>query len=109
MNEIEKMYENAGIEPLCQIPDNYCGMKNIYEDFTAEKQIELIKWLVKIGYSDERIINYVNGNYYCLYSWDDFNESETFKTYEEALACAINYIWQSLTKKERRQIKDILQ
>lgn len=42
MNEIEKLYSLAGVEPV--YPYTKC-----YPEFTAEKQIELIKWLCKRG------------------------------------------------------------
>ena len=69
MNEVEKLYENAGIKSLptcknCNMLDEYwsngtycstckcdkdnyeCNIANyIYPPFTAKKQIELIKWL----------------------------------------------------------------
>ena len=47
MTEIDKMFKNAGIKPLCQITDKFCGVQNIYAVFTADKQLELIKWLSK--------------------------------------------------------------
>ena len=50
MNEIEKLYENAGVEPI--YPYTKC-----YPDFTAEKQLELIKWLSK-----RRLLNVVFSN-----------------------------------------------
>lgn len=112
-NEISKMYENAGIKPLCQLPDEYCGMKNIYEDFIAEKQIELIKWLTKIyelsinwdkQYNSYRFVirNYQNNgrlnHSVCGYE----------APFEETLAYLINRIWQDLTDQEKEEIRNIL-
>ena len=62
MNEIEKLYDNTGIFKFLQcdyykIYKKYCyenncdncqkdvNLRKIYPLFTAEKQIELIKWL----------------------------------------------------------------
>lgn len=75
MNEVEKMYENAGVKPLptcnnCNMLDEYwsngtycstckcdkdsdeCNMANyIYPPFTTEKQLKLIKWLASKQYA----------------------------------------------------------
>lgn len=54
MTEIEKMFENVGIK--CLHPSGFCKHigatcevceRHKYPPFTAEKQIELIKWLSK--------------------------------------------------------------
>ena len=106
MSEIEKMYENAGIKPSptcnnCNMLDEYwsngtycstckddknndeCGIANyIYPPFTAEKQIELIKWLVCTG--------------------------EEESTFEETLSKQVNDLWQDLTEEEKQQVKGIL-
>ena len=126
MSEIEKMYENVKLTNL------YCGddyiaeymlqsectndneekcktcdkVKISYPPFTAEKQIELIKWAartgepkVEIGYSSVYgywVENYTDTRYY-------FGEQ-----FDSALASLINSIWQDLTEEEKQQIKDIL-
>jgi hypothetical protein len=103
MNEVEKMYENAGIKPLCQIPDRYCGMKNVYEDFTAEKQLEIVKFLLHKGvYYD------TDGDTYWFHYTDEI-ENSTYRPFEEAIAEFMNAIWQDLTEEERKQIKNILE
>lgn len=77
-----------------------------YPPLTAEKQLNIIKWLLKsydIGFSKlgERIdtsldgVNCVSG----LGSGD---------TFEESLAQAINYLWQNLTVDEQNEIRKIL-
>lgn len=129
MSEIIKLYENVGIEKrllcgdrgrdvLCGHvrPDGKsrmafgcfgCEYKNdAYPPFTAEKQIELIKWAartgepkVEIGYSSVYgywVENYTDTRYY-------FGEQ-----FDSALASLINSIWQDLTEEEKQQIKDIL-
>lgn len=127
MNEIEKLYENAGIKPIkqgycdwdcdCPYPDiinNGCGDECPYwkyEDeanypsFTAEKQLELIKWSarrepkVEIGYSS-------------VYGYWVENQTDTRyyfgDQFDNALASLINILWQDLTVEERKQIRDIL-
>ena len=42
MNEVEKMYENARVE---SVGFNPYKLEDEYPPFTAEKQLELIKWL----------------------------------------------------------------
>lgn len=86
MSEIEKMYENAGIEPEYIEGENlmeysYGTLK--YPPFTAEKQIELIKWLVCTG--------------------------EEESTFEETLSKQVNDLWQDLTEEEKQQVKGILE
>lgn len=101
MNEVEKMYENAGIEKVL----TRTNAGECYPPFTAEKQLELIKWLAKsksditICYSNatERFAISKRGGY-CV--------SENFAT---ALAIKINLLWQDLTEEECKQIRNILE
>lgn len=120
MSEIEKMYENAGIKPFksCEfctqksvdclkenISNITCGLSSDeYPPFTAEKQIELIKWLIRY---DAIYINYNNNkyNFNTLYYYGEYK-----KDFEEALASVINNeLWQDLTEEEKQQIKEILE
>ena len=128
MSEVEKMYENYNIKPkqkgycdwgdYCPRPYNKCDdecpswiAEVKYQPFTAEKQLELIKWLackahITIGkglpwgqYDDDWWTvtdkkGYVGTNAYNL---------------EEALANFVNCLWQILTEEERKQIKEILE
>ena len=86
------------------------GFSAYSKEFTAEKQIELIKWLIQENFYDERIIrsNYEKTAFYCSYFDDDYSESEEFEKFEEALANVFNYLWQDLTEEEKEQIKEIL-
>lgn len=95
MNEIEKLYENAGIKDKCGyicsakgIGCNECPNKN--RKFTAEKQLELIKWMIKTNHR---------------YFIQDVFECE----FEESLAKVLNLYWQDLTEQERTEIKRILE
>jgi len=105
-NEISKMFENAGIKPLCQIPDNYCGMKNIYADFTTEKQLELIKWLIRNKRLFIRKADY-SSNFYMDITYNRCNGVDNPK-FESCLASLMNDIWQSLTNREKDEIRNIL-
>ena len=116
MNEIEKMYKNAGIEPIkqgycgwdCDCPfsdviHNKCGDDCPYwkyEDeakylsFTAEKQIKLIELFISSIWWE---------NLKSLYRIIDDSLS-----FADKLAKIVNYLWISLSDEEKKQIKDIL-
>lgn len=112
MTEIEKMFENAGFikkqckDYSCTVCEQYNSCEK-YPPFTAEKQIELIKWLIQKNFYDERIIrsNYEKTHFYCSYL---YYKSEEFEKFEEALANIINYFWQDLTDQEKEEIRGIL-
>ena len=122
MNEIEKMYENAGIEKFepkekfsLDDCEEYCLDNNCkecswrkYPPFTAEKQLELIKWLstkeLKIRTNKQPYAVYIGvlgDDNTCFYGC----EALSFK---ETLSELINKLWQDLTEEERKQIKEIL-
>ena len=113
MSEVEKLYKKAKVKPVCDGLDCFtCTAKcnnGKYPEFTAEKQIELIKWLIQKNFYDERIIrsNFEKTYFYCSYI-DDYCESAYFDKFEEALANVFNYFWQDLTEQERTEIKEIL-
>ena len=83
MNEVEKMYENAGVEPI--YPYTKC-----YPDFTAEKQLGLIKWLIIEGYIEDMLTAQISE-----------------ENFEVCLADTFNELWQDLTDAEKVQIKNI--
>jgi hypothetical protein len=102
MSEIEKLYENAGVLKECLSPCYInktwrkahncpnCDNRESYPPFTAEKQLELIKWCL---------------DNYRGYVFDSI-ETEWF---EEQLCAFINNIWQDLTAEEKQQVKGILE
>jgi hypothetical protein len=113
MNEIEKMYENAGIDRIgnkkctpaefsdCQ---NYCFISENnkcdkfsfdYPPFTAEKQIKLIELFISSIWWE---------NLKSLYRIID--DSLNFK---DKLAGIVNYLWISLSEEEKKQVKGILE
>ena len=110
MTEIEKMFENAGTKKIeLDYPDN---IDPFYPDFTAEKQIELIKWLAKIY---ELSINWdkqYNSYRFVIRNYQNGRLSRSICNYkglfEETLAYLINGIWQSLTDQEKEEIRNIL-
>ena len=124
MSEIEKMYKNVGVTKIgirkcttteyldCQ---NYCFVseKNKcdkfsyqYPPFTAEKQIELIKWVaqrepkIEIGYSSV-----------CGYWVENQTDTRYYfgDKFDSALASLINGLWQSLSEEEKQHVKGILE
>lgn len=120
MSEIEKMYENAGIEPI--VRDNAIGRGYYiehqrveeYPPFTAEKQIELIKLLQrKNGYKFSFSSTNDNSEYLFFAHKDNTPVYELIvagdKCYEKALAGFINTLWQDLTEEEKQQVKGILE
>lgn len=116
MNEIEKMMQNAGIEPIAEYCKHQCnnefdddaciGCKHIekveYPSFTAEKQLEITKFLLKKAvYYDVKDDKY----------WFYYEECESagYKPFDEAIAHFINKLWQNLTTEEQQQVKGILE
>lgn len=102
MTEIEKMFENAGIKGEWR--DYRTKNGKIYEgknpknrnirlckpDFTAEKQLELIKWLI------------VHSPNTCL------EDVIIVSAFEDSLANVINNLWQSFNDQEKEEIRNIL-
>lgn len=102
MTEIEKLYELAGVEK--EITRTNAGF--VYPPFTAEKQIELIKWLAIKGDFDYTLDIAKNTDAYYTMYFDDTRW--TCKTFEETLAGLINSMWNKLTEAERNEIREIL-
>ena len=94
----------------------YGDIEEYYPEFTAEKQLELIKWLVKMGEHCELSIH-----------WNDISKCFQFiirnmcngainrsvcgieTSFEEVLAYLLNSIWLVLTDTEKAEIKRILE
>ena len=126
MNEVEKLYENAGIKKgIIPCPANYYGYdctRNNQDDkdcscaiegyplFTAEKQLELIKWLGKnkngFGLFDDGTESL---SCHCDFHWEWFRKDFYAEDFDSALAGLINTLWQDLIEEERKQIKNILE
>ena len=130
MSEIEKMYENAGIEKevikgcydyysklgIDIWKENDCRGKNCdtckkdksikrYPPFTAEKQIAILQLLTQqcdltISHFTEWEFIHYDGQEPTQVTGEDF--AETF-------AKLINAYWQSLTEEEKQQVKGILE
>lgn len=104
MNEVEKMYRNCNIKKY-RLLDRDNKLKWVYPPFTAEKQLELIKWLA-IGGEVCRIDATEKGKWFVE---NDYKTSKCFVEFTEALANVINDLWQDLTDAEKVQIRGILE
>ena len=126
MSEIEKMYMLAKVKNKYCCKSSQCIVTNPYPewcnkcesliikypDFTAEKQLSLIKWLGELDMleimrttRDDKawIINSEYGM-----SGNVYEHTSRMKSFEEALAGLINSLWQELTDQERTEIAEIL-
>ena len=138
MSEIEKMYKNAGIKKkrYCEYDSDNCPYmfghlcsdcgvemkpeKYLYPPFTAEKQIELIKWISNNDKDKNKELTLYNSAhpyyYFGLHHEPAHSEDDMWgygeglgTTFEDGLAELINSLWQDLTEEERKQIKEILE
>lgn len=120
MSEVEKLYKIAGVEkilpPVCSNNIKFCKgciayIENAipyckgadYPPFTAEKQLELIKWLAK-HYGNIHILNNASRGFAIGIEGVSFN----LKKFEEIIAMVLNTFWQDLTEQERTEIAEIL-
>lgn len=120
MNEIEKMYENAGIGKrmscfftcsgeTCSVDcEHFEKLDMSYPPFTSEKQIELIKLLIKHEDFCWTIAQQGKDTKYVFYVGYEHSSGD-FKEFTEAIAGIINDLWQDLTDAEKQQIKEILE
>jgi hypothetical protein len=111
MSEITKLYENAGVNQVCNTCElrgfkRLCPSKELCvrtnPPFTAEKQLEITKFLLKKAvYYDVKDDKY----------WFYYEECESagYKPFDEAIAHFINKLWQDLTEEEKMSIKNILE
>ncbi len=130
MSEIEKMYENAEVKKqipkICSNNELYCKdckahIENAmpycenaeYPQFTAEKQIELIKWLARQNFVVCKNLGGWHAGINPTYD-EDFGitcskRATNLGSFEYAIAGLVNTLWQDLTEEERKQIKEILE
>ena len=102
MSEIEKLYKNSGVKKIeLDYPDNY---EPFYPEFTEEKQLNIIKWLMK-NRKDYQYDTYNNTYWFII---DDDRECKKYRKFDEALAELMNLYWQDFTVEEKKEIKRIL-
>lgn len=122
MSEIEKMYENANVKQdrMCEWTckgsehcstncEHYESTQLYYPPFTAEKQIELIKWLSKSKNGFGFLSDGYTSSCHCDFDCEWFEENFYAEDFDNALSGLINNLWQSLTSEEKQQIKEILE
>ena len=133
MTEVEKLYSLAGFTKRDIEHCNYnrhirctnddcedCAYLEIrfeYPPFTAEKQIELIKWLMNYPMLDEIRLYFnepsktYNIQVMSLPEECGYQSSytERHNTFEQTIVNLICNLWQDLTESERKQIKEMLE
>ena len=129
MNEIEKMYENAGINMQHLLDVNTNQFVDVYPPFTAEKQIAILMFILnKFGDIGFQKMYSIRGNdestrkdfIKCLCDCEHetldsrpvdfyYQNGASGDNFEESLAGLINYLWQSLSEEEKQQVKGILE
>ena len=125
MNEVTELYENAEVKKqipkICSSNKLYCKAckayiedvipcckKAEYPKFTAEKQIELIKFLMEQEDFSWTITQQGKNTEYIFDVGYEYSSGD-FKEFAEALAGIVNNLWQDLTIKEKQQVKEILE
>ena len=115
MSEITKLYENAGVLKECLSPCYInktwrkthdcpnCDNRENYPPFTAEKQLELIKYIASKGLVQ---INYWSNNCYTVSRFGCTGDENT--EFSEALANVIAKDWKNLCKEQQEEIRKIL-
>ena len=122
MGEIEKLYENAGIEKIhnckgCEYeedyicPDNCPQQQLYYPPFTAEKQLGLIKWLAHKAPNGLLIKKHITNSGASMV-FDNLGYESTlassFISFEECIAKLVNNLWQYLTEEEKELVMETL-
>lgn len=109
MSEIEKLYINANVEKEWKLLP-YGDIEEYYPEFTAKKQLSLIKWLayeMHITIGKGLPWGQYDDNWWTITSKKGYSGMNAYKL-EEALAQIVNAMWQDLTDTEKAQIKEIL-
>lgn len=107
MSEIEKLMQNAGIEKDWK-PLPYGDIEEYYPEFTAEKQISLIKCLLTKVIDTEHIHLEFSDRTFKFLIHSVACTGDDCDTLENALCSYINNLWQDLTDIEKAEIREIL-
>lgn len=108
MNEVEKMYKNAGVGYLMYVVDTFPPVEYPQIDFTAEKQLEIFKMFCRRYLEVSQHVE-ENGDLCFGIKATVGDYAVGFnKDFAECLADFVNCLWQNLTEEERKQIKEIL-
>lgn len=104
-DNIQKLYEITGVD---SVGFNTYTLKDEYPPFTAEKQLDLIKFVS--NFKVYEVIKHENRKWYmcaCI-GCDDYYESRS-ESFDQAVAGLIINLWQDLTDDQKQEIKRILQ
>ena len=121
MNEVTKLYENAGIKPYiycskprldcdaretgnCKQDCEYYSGEGLLTPFNAEKQLLLLGLLAR-KYGEVHIINNTSRGMSIGIEGISFN----LKDFGETIAMVLNTFWQDLTEEDKQQVKGILE
>ena len=103
-DNIQKLYEIAGVD---SVGFNTYTLKDEYPPFTAEKQLELIKWVSNFKVY-ESVIHKDRKWFMCAsIGCNDYCESRN-ESFEQALASLILELWKDLIDDQKQEIKRIL-
>lgn len=113
-NKIQELYKIAGVSNLSLVlKEKWSGSTMRMEaeltdacNFTAEKQLELIKWLYR---QHQFSIQYafIKNEYGLIWSEDDFHECWN-TDFSQVLADLICQLWQFLSYDQKEEIKRVL-
>lgn len=93
MSEIELLYKNAGVGYQTYIVNTNPPVKYPQIDFSAEKQLKIIAFLVNKGYN----VTFAN-----------LSNKFSLEQISKSLALCINSKWNNLTESEQEHIRSIL-
>lgn len=129
MNEIEKMYENAGIKPkhydACALEDKYWNngeLANLYGTLDRYLSFECPHYgegcysTCEYAYDKdeyppftaEKQLEIVKMILFSTW-WMNLKRLQFSEKFDEGLAQMINELWQDLTSEEKQQVKGILE
>lgn len=104
-NNTEKLYELAEVPRIYSEFNN--GRETIVENvFSPYRQLELIKWLAKLG--EFEFCLEIAHNSFDVFTFY-FNGIRVHAHFEQALAGLVCELWEDLTDEQREEIKRILE
>ena len=109
---IDNLYEKLGLT-YCKdcrkfgSVDCYYLCESNHAPFTAEKQLELFKFLTRHE-KTEIYCRHINGKYRILVCTEDCCADAMEDPFEEALASVTSDIWDLLSEEEKEEVKGIL-
>ena len=86
-----------------------------YPPFTAEKQLELIKWLLHHKQTTQVELRYFGNSYYVTHCTKSKNKNYEYvrdgkaRLFENSIADLFCDMWESLTDNQKQEIKEILE